>query len=93
MFMDLCLRLMFVDDRSCLWTLKFELCSLPLYYACQVVDVLAEMNMTTYSFGIFWRVTGCPISADILRVRVKKFTRKLSRARVSTRGADMLAGE
>jgi hypothetical protein len=53
MFVDLCLRLMFVDDRSCLWTLKFELCSLPLYYVCQVVDVLGEMNMTTYSYGIF----------------------------------------
>ena len=85
---------MFVDDRSCLWTLKFELCSLPLYYVCQVVDVLGEMNMTTYSYDIFWRVTGCPISADILRVRarVENFTRKLSRARISTRGADMLAG-
>ena len=85
---------MFVDDRSCLWTLKFELCSLPLYYVCQVVDVIGEMNMTTYSYGIFWRVTGYPISADILRVRVRveNFTRKLSRARISTRGADMLAG-
>jgi hypothetical protein len=84
---------MFVDDRSCLWTLKFELCSLP-YYVCQVIDVLGKMNMTTYSYGIFWRVTGCPISADILRVRawVENFTRKLSRVRVSTRGADMLAG-
>jgi hypothetical protein len=82
-----------VDDRSCLWTLKFELCSLP-YYVCQVIDVLGKMNMTTYSYGIFWRVTGCPISADILRVRawVKNFTRKLSRVRVSTRDADMLAG-
>jgi hypothetical protein len=50
---------MFVDDRSCLWTLKFELCSLPLYYVSQVVDVLGEMNMTTYSYDIFWRVTGC----------------------------------
>ena len=85
---------MFVDDQSCLWTLKFELCSLSLYYVCQVVDVLGEMNMTTYSYGIFWRVTGCPISVDILRVRVRveNFTRKLSRARVSTIGADMLAG-
>jgi hypothetical protein len=84
---------MFVDDRSCLWTLKFELCSLP-YYVCQVIDVLGKMNMTTYSYGIFWRVTGCPISADILRVRawVENFTRRLSRVRVSTRGADMLAG-
>jgi hypothetical protein len=83
---------MFVDDRSCLWTLKFELCSLP-YYVCQVIDVLGKMNMTTYSYGIFWRVTGCPISADILRVRawVENFTRKLSRVRISTRGADMLA--
>jgi hypothetical protein len=81
-----------MDDRSCLWTLKFELCSLPLYYFCQVVDVLGEMNMTTYSYGIFWRVTGCPISADILQVRVENFTRKLSRARVNTRGVDMLAG-
>jgi hypothetical protein len=55
---------------------------------------LGEMNMTTYSYVIFWRVTGCPISADILRVRarVENFTRKLSRARVSTIGADMLAG-
>jgi hypothetical protein len=85
---------MVVDDRSCLWTLKFELCSLPLYYVYQVVDVLGEMNMTTYSYGIFWRVTGCPISADILQVRarVKNFTRKLSQARVSTRGTDMLVG-
>jgi hypothetical protein len=49
---------MFVDDRSCLWTLKFELCSLSLYYICQVVDVLGKMNMTTF-YGIFWRVTGC----------------------------------
>jgi hypothetical protein len=81
-----------VDDRSCLWTLKFELCSLPLYYVCQVVGGLGEINMTTYSYGIFWRVTGCPISADILRVRVENFTRKLSRARVSTRGANMLVG-
>jgi hypothetical protein len=81
-----------VDDRSCLWTLKFELCSLPLYYVCQVVDVFGEMNMTTHSYGILWRVTGCLISADILRVRVENFTRKLSRARVSTRGADILAG-
>jgi hypothetical protein len=40
------LRLMFVDDRSGSWTLKFELCSLPLYYVCQVVDVFGEMNMT-----------------------------------------------
>jgi hypothetical protein len=60
---------------------QFELCSLPLYYVCQVVDVLGEMNMTTYSYGIFWRVTGCPIPANILRVRawVENFTRKLSR--------------
>jgi hypothetical protein len=52
------------------------------------------MNMTTYSYGIFWRVTGCRISADILqvRVRVENFTHKLSRARVSTRDTDMLAG-
>ena len=85
---------MFVDDRSCLWTLKFELCSLPLYYVYQVVDVLGEMNMTTYLYGIFWRVTGCPISADILRVRVRveNFTRKLSRAQINIRGVDMLAG-
>jgi hypothetical protein len=85
---------MFVDDRSCLWTLKFELCSLPLYYVSQVIDVLGEMNMTTYSYDIFWRVTGYPISADILRIRawVENFTCKLSRARISTRGADMLAG-
>jgi hypothetical protein len=81
-----------VDDRSCLWTLKFELCSLQLYYVCQVVDVLGEINMTTYSYGIFWRVMGCPISADIRRVRVENFTHKLSRARVNTRGADMLTG-
>jgi hypothetical protein len=32
---------------------QFELCSLPLYYVYQVVDVLGEMNMTTYSYGIF----------------------------------------
>jgi hypothetical protein len=85
---------MFVDDRLCLWTFKFELCSLPLYYVSQVVDVVGEMNMTTYSYGIFWWVTGCPISVDILRIRaqVENFTRKLSRARISTRGVDMLAG-
>jgi hypothetical protein len=73
---------------------QFELCSFPLYYVCQVVVVLGEINMTTYLYGIFLRVTGCPISADILRVRtrVEKFTRKLSRARINTRGADMLAG-
>jgi hypothetical protein len=61
---------------------------------CLSSYVLGEMNMTTYSYGIFWRVTGCPISADILRVRahVENFTRKLSWARVSTRGADMLTG-
>jgi hypothetical protein len=61
---------------------------------CLSSYVLGEMNMTTYSYGIFWRVTGCPISADILRVRarIKNVTRKLSRAWVSTRGADMLAG-
>jgi hypothetical protein len=33
---------------------QFELCSLSLYYVCQVVDVLGEMNMTTYSYGILF---------------------------------------
>jgi hypothetical protein len=72
-----------VDDRSCLWTLKFELYFLPIYYVCQVVDVFGEMNMTTYSYGIFWRV----------QVRGENFTRKLSRARVNTRDANILADE
>jgi hypothetical protein len=65
-----------------------------LYYVCQTVDVFGEMNMVTYTHAIFWRVTGCPISADILRVRTRvgNFTCKLSRALINIRGADMLAG-
>jgi hypothetical protein len=65
-----------------------------LYYVCQTVDVFGKMNMVTYTHAIFWRVTGYPISADILRVRtqVENFIRKLSRARINIRGADMLAG-
>jgi hypothetical protein len=39
---------MFVDDRSCLWTFKFELCSLSLLCLSSCC-VLGKINMTTYS--------------------------------------------
>jgi hypothetical protein len=78
--------------ETCFWMINVPY--MPLYYVCQTVDAFSEMNMVTYTHVIFWRVTGCPISADILRVRIRveNFTRKLSRVRVNTRDADMLAG-